>query len=397
MSAGGVLVTASLILTVAALASRLLGWIRLLVIGSQFGASRELDAYFAAFRIPDAIFQLVVAGALSAALIPVFSSYRAARTGRRGVAAGQQRHQPRPHRARRPEPADGDLRARPRADRGARLRCADHRADDPHDARHAGQPGAHRDGRGGVRHPEQLSAVHGARHRAAALQPRDHRRRHLPGADHGRRGPRRRRRHRLAGAPGGPAAEPGAGRAALRPDDRPLAPRRATGRLADGAAHAWPGGRTDQLPGQHRPRLRPAGGQPDRVQLRLPAVPDPGRRHRREHRGGALPDAERGCRAGAHRRDPAPGGGRGPRARLRRRAADRDHDRAARAAHLRLLPVRPVQPVGHRPDGEHAALLRHRAGRAYRGARADACLLRHAGHPDARRLGDRRGRHQRAR
>ena len=64
------LVTASLILTVAALASRLLGWIRLLVIGTQFGASRELDAYFAAFRIPDAIFQLVVAGALSAAPHP---------------------------------------------------------------------------------------------------------------------------------------------------------------------------------------------------------------------------------------------------------------------------------------------------------------------------------------
>jgi putative peptidoglycan lipid II flippase len=77
VSAGRVLVTASLILTIAALASRLLGWVRLLVIGSQFGASRELDAYFAAFRIPDAIFQLVVAGALSAALIPVFASYRA--------------------------------------------------------------------------------------------------------------------------------------------------------------------------------------------------------------------------------------------------------------------------------------------------------------------------------
>ncbi|MGZ8481069.1 MAG: murein biosynthesis integral membrane protein MurJ [Candidatus Limnocylindria bacterium] len=77
ISTGRVLVTASLVLTAAALASRLLGWIRLLVIGSQFGASSELDAYFAAFRIPDAIFQLVVAGALSAALIPVFSSYRA--------------------------------------------------------------------------------------------------------------------------------------------------------------------------------------------------------------------------------------------------------------------------------------------------------------------------------
>jgi len=77
ISTGRGLVAASLILTVAALASRLLGWVRLLVIGSQFGASRELDAYFAAFRIPDAIFQLVVAGALSAALIPVFQSYRA--------------------------------------------------------------------------------------------------------------------------------------------------------------------------------------------------------------------------------------------------------------------------------------------------------------------------------
>ena len=76
-STAHILAQASLILTLAALASRVLGWVRLLVIGSQFGASRELDAYFAAFRIPDAIFQLVVAGALSAALIPVFQSYRA--------------------------------------------------------------------------------------------------------------------------------------------------------------------------------------------------------------------------------------------------------------------------------------------------------------------------------
>jgi len=76
-STGRVLAQASLILTAAALASRALGWLRLLVIGSQFGAGRELDAYFAAFRIPDAIFQLVVAGALSAALIPVFQGYRA--------------------------------------------------------------------------------------------------------------------------------------------------------------------------------------------------------------------------------------------------------------------------------------------------------------------------------
>jgi hypothetical protein len=41
-STGRILLTASLILTVAALASRLLGWLRLVVIGSQFGASREI-------------------------------------------------------------------------------------------------------------------------------------------------------------------------------------------------------------------------------------------------------------------------------------------------------------------------------------------------------------------
>ncbi|HEY7738395.1 MAG TPA: murein biosynthesis integral membrane protein MurJ [Candidatus Limnocylindria bacterium] len=76
-SAAGLLVRASLVMTAAAVVSRILGWIRLLVIGAQFGASSELDAYLAAFRIPDAIFQLVVAGALSAALIPVYASYRA--------------------------------------------------------------------------------------------------------------------------------------------------------------------------------------------------------------------------------------------------------------------------------------------------------------------------------
>jgi putative peptidoglycan lipid II flippase len=64
-------------MTAAAVASRILGWLRLLVIGAEFGATSELDAYLAAFRIPDAIFQLIVAGALSAALIPVYAGYRA--------------------------------------------------------------------------------------------------------------------------------------------------------------------------------------------------------------------------------------------------------------------------------------------------------------------------------
>lgn len=76
-AAAGFLIRAGLLLTAAAVVSRVLGWVRLLVIGAQFGATSELDAYLAAFRIPDAIFQLVVAGALSAALIPVYAGYRA--------------------------------------------------------------------------------------------------------------------------------------------------------------------------------------------------------------------------------------------------------------------------------------------------------------------------------
>lgn len=67
------LARAGILVTGAYLASRVLGWIRLVVFSSMFGANADLDAYFAAFRIPDLIFQLVAAGALSSALIPVLA------------------------------------------------------------------------------------------------------------------------------------------------------------------------------------------------------------------------------------------------------------------------------------------------------------------------------------
>ncbi|HUG55791.1 MAG TPA: murein biosynthesis integral membrane protein MurJ [Candidatus Limnocylindrales bacterium] len=69
---------ASVIMIVTLIASRILGWLRLSVIGAQFaGDPRELDAFIAAFRIPDTIFNLLVAGALASAFIPVFTSYLA--------------------------------------------------------------------------------------------------------------------------------------------------------------------------------------------------------------------------------------------------------------------------------------------------------------------------------
>ena len=73
MTAGRSLARAGLIVTAAFLAARALGWVRLVVISTVFGATSELDTFFAAFRIPDLIFQLVAAGALSSALIPVIA------------------------------------------------------------------------------------------------------------------------------------------------------------------------------------------------------------------------------------------------------------------------------------------------------------------------------------
>lgn len=55
------------------LLSAFLGLIRTRILASFFGASRDLDIYFAAFRIPDILYQVLVMGALSSAFIPVFT------------------------------------------------------------------------------------------------------------------------------------------------------------------------------------------------------------------------------------------------------------------------------------------------------------------------------------
>lgn len=69
----GSFVSAAFILGIASLASRLIGLLRLRVFTTTFGAGDTLDAFLSAFRIPDAIFNLVVIGALSAAFIPLFT------------------------------------------------------------------------------------------------------------------------------------------------------------------------------------------------------------------------------------------------------------------------------------------------------------------------------------
>ena len=70
VTAGRTLVRAGLLVTGAYFISRVLGWVRLVVIGTTFGIQGALDPFFAAFRIPDMIFQLVAAGALASAPDP---------------------------------------------------------------------------------------------------------------------------------------------------------------------------------------------------------------------------------------------------------------------------------------------------------------------------------------
>lgn len=53
--------------------SKLLGVFRDRILADRFGAGSTLDAYYAAFRIPDLMFNLLVLGALSAGFIPVFT------------------------------------------------------------------------------------------------------------------------------------------------------------------------------------------------------------------------------------------------------------------------------------------------------------------------------------
>lgn len=64
---------AAFIIALSGIFSRLLGFLRDRMLASTFGAGGALDAYYAAFRIPDLFYGLLVAGALSAAFVPLFT------------------------------------------------------------------------------------------------------------------------------------------------------------------------------------------------------------------------------------------------------------------------------------------------------------------------------------
>jgi len=57
---------------IAFILSRLLGVAREIILGYQFGTSGEYDAYVAAFRVPDLLFLVIMAGSFGSAFIPIF-------------------------------------------------------------------------------------------------------------------------------------------------------------------------------------------------------------------------------------------------------------------------------------------------------------------------------------
>ena len=69
----------AIIIAVFSILAKLLGLIRDRLLASSFGAGDILDAYYAAFKLPDFIFNTLVLGALSAAFIPIFIELHKAR------------------------------------------------------------------------------------------------------------------------------------------------------------------------------------------------------------------------------------------------------------------------------------------------------------------------------
>src|SRR5512139_3692584 len=73
--AGGGIARSASIVSLGNIASRVFGLAREAVISYYFGASGQLSAFKLAARVPTMIYDLLVGGMLSAALVPVFTEY----------------------------------------------------------------------------------------------------------------------------------------------------------------------------------------------------------------------------------------------------------------------------------------------------------------------------------
>src|SRR3989344_2127110 len=63
---------AAIVIGTASFISKIIALARDRIFAHYFGAGDVLDAYYAAFRIPDLVYNLLIIGALSAGFIPIF-------------------------------------------------------------------------------------------------------------------------------------------------------------------------------------------------------------------------------------------------------------------------------------------------------------------------------------
>ena len=75
VATGSGMMRSAAIVAIAYVLSRILGLLREMILARKFGTSPEMDAYVAAFRIPDLLFLVVMSGAFGAAFIPVFAGF----------------------------------------------------------------------------------------------------------------------------------------------------------------------------------------------------------------------------------------------------------------------------------------------------------------------------------
>src|SRR3989338_3214073 len=69
------LIKSTSIISAGTLSSRILGFIRDIILAKLFGTQAAADAFFVAFRIPNLFRDLMGEGAANAAVVPVFSEY----------------------------------------------------------------------------------------------------------------------------------------------------------------------------------------------------------------------------------------------------------------------------------------------------------------------------------
>src|SRR5215510_9808954 len=74
-ASGRALALAALLIAIGNIASRLLGLGRVAAIALFFGRSAGVDAYAAAWTVPNTVYDMLIAGVVSSALVPVLSEY----------------------------------------------------------------------------------------------------------------------------------------------------------------------------------------------------------------------------------------------------------------------------------------------------------------------------------